>query len=120
MKRIHLKSLVVGLILGASALAVGAFKNDIGAFKNDPRYIERLVRAGGNLQLLSTLLYEHEGSIEAAPGLSWPDGRQGTVLYLKTASGNWWRCVDYFTADMQYTDPGLCYWIENPKEANAK
>jgi len=68
-KRIHLKSLVVGLILGASALAVGAFKNDIGAFKNDPRYIERLVRAGGNLQLLSTLLYEHEGSIEAAPGL---------------------------------------------------
>ena len=88
--------LALGGLLVASVVAAGPFSRD------------------NNIQQLSELLYNHGGTVEAAAGLSWPDGRQGTVLYVKTDSGDWFRCSDNFDPDMRYTG-GLCHWIERPQ-----
>ena len=101
MRRIHWTSMAAGALLGASVLAAQVFTKE-----ND-------------LQQLQTLLYEHGGLIEAAAGLSWPDGRQGTILYVKTASGDWFRCSDCFNADMQYSG-GLGHWIERPEKVDPR
>jgi hypothetical protein len=50
-------------------------------------------------------------NIKSTSGLSWPDGRQALVTYLETETEErkWvYKCVDYFSDDMQQTGQA-CY-----------
>lgn len=43
----------------------------------------------------------------SSAGLSWPDGRQSVVIHFRRGD-NLWRCMENFTARMEYNE-AMCY-----------
>ena len=51
-----------------------------------------------------------KGRFLSSSGLSWPDGRQSVALYFEI-EGRLWRCVENFTARMEWTGT-TCHRLE--------
>lgn len=81
-----------------------------GAVAQSPQFWPWQIEPGTSLPMLIEEGYE----IVGAAGLSWPDGRQETVLFLKHGD-ELYKCADPQNPSGQHTGHG-CYKLQPPKQ----
>jgi len=62
------------------------------------------------------LIHKENGKIISSNNITWPDGRSGLVIYIKTKQ-NIYRCIDWKDKDFRNT-AYICYKLVEPNNTH--